>query len=250
MNIPRVNSGAHWYYTTVPDLGQGTGGRRRGRATVMHALDRAACQGMRVVAFDGKTGAAASKFTTPGTAHLVSAFAADSVLGHLEIDVRSAGLSSACSVNSGWPRAWSPWMRCIAKKLSKTFERAAQRGRSIGALRLIAQVKANQLTLLGDVQRLRATSTSRSTAMSGPPTPRGRATRHATSRCSTRAPILTPPEWAPVHRLPGSGPTPPPTYFTPDRPSETSYRLDARIHRSPAAPSGHTWGIENRTTSA
>ena len=41
-----------------------------------------------------------------------------------------------------------------------------------------------------------ATSTSRSFAMR-PPTPRGRATRHATSRCSTRAPISTTPNGHP-----------------------------------------------------
>ena len=54
--------------------------------------ESAACQGMRVVAFDGKTlRGSFDKFTDTRPAHLVSAFAADSalVLGHLEIDDKS-----------------------------------------------------------------------------------------------------------------------------------------------------------------
>ena len=65
------------------------------RCSVLHAQilnESAACQGMRVVAFDGKTlRGSFDKFTDTRPAHLVSAFAADSalVLGHLEIDDKS-----------------------------------------------------------------------------------------------------------------------------------------------------------------
>ena len=81
--------------------------------------ESAACQGMRVVAFDGKTlRGSFDIFADTRAAHLVSAFAADTalVLGHLEIDDKS----NACSANSGWPRAWSPWMHCIVKKNLRT----------------------------------------------------------------------------------------------------------------------------------
>jgi len=54
--------------------------------------ESAVCQGMRVVAFDGKTlRGSFDNFADTRAAHLVSAFAADSalVLGHLEIDDKS-----------------------------------------------------------------------------------------------------------------------------------------------------------------
>ena len=48
---------------------------------------------------------------------------------HLEIDDKSNEIPAVQrrSVNSRWPRAWSPWMRLHCQKVS--FERAAQRAR-------------------------------------------------------------------------------------------------------------------------
>ena len=77
-------------YTTVRGKGVAAGDVEavfRLHAQILN--ESAACQGMRVVAFDGKTlRGSFDKFTDTRPAHLVSAFAADSalVLGHLEID--------------------------------------------------------------------------------------------------------------------------------------------------------------------
>ena len=81
-------------YTTVRGILQGLAAADVEKVFRLHAqilIESAACQGMRVVAFDGKTlrGSFDKFITRP--AHLVSAFAADSalVLGHLEIDDKS-----------------------------------------------------------------------------------------------------------------------------------------------------------------
>ena len=109
-------------YTTVRGILQGLAAGDVEKVFRLHAQilnESAACQGMRVVAFDGKTlRGSFDIFADTRAAHLVSAFAADTalVLGHLEIDDKS----NACSANSGWPRAWSPWMHCIVKKNLRT----------------------------------------------------------------------------------------------------------------------------------
>ena len=82
-------------YTTVRGILQGVAAGDVEAVFRLHAQilnENAACQGMRVVAFDGKTlRGSFDKFTDTRPAHLVSAFAADSalVLGHLEIDDKS-----------------------------------------------------------------------------------------------------------------------------------------------------------------
>ena len=82
-------------YTTVRGILQGVAAGDVEAVFRLHAQilnESAACQGMRVVAFDGKTlRGSFDKFTDTRPAHLVSAFAADSalVLGHLEIDDKS-----------------------------------------------------------------------------------------------------------------------------------------------------------------
>ena len=82
-------------YTTVRGILQGLAAADVEKVFRLHAQilnESAACQGMRVVAFDGKTlRGSFDKFTDTRPAHLVSAFAADSalVLGHLEIDDKS-----------------------------------------------------------------------------------------------------------------------------------------------------------------
>ena len=107
---------------------------------------------MRVVAFDGKTlRGSFDKFTDTRPAHLVSAFAADSalVLGHLEIDDKSNEIPAVQRLLGELGLANSVVTVDALHCQKKTFERAAER-----SLRLIAQVKANQPTLFGDVQRL------------------------------------------------------------------------------------------------
>ena len=142
-------------YTTVRGILQGVAAGDVEAVFRLHAQilnESAACQGMRVVAFDGKTlRGSFDKFTDTRPAHLVSAFAADSalVLGHLEIDDKSNEIPAVQRLLGELGLANERGHRGCAALSKKTFERAAQRG-----LRLIAQVKANQPTLLGDVQRL------------------------------------------------------------------------------------------------
>jgi hypothetical protein len=82
-------------YTTVRGILQGLAAGDVEKVFRLHAQilnESAACQGMRVVAFDGKTlRGSFDNFADTRAAHLVSAFAADSalVLGHLEIDDKS-----------------------------------------------------------------------------------------------------------------------------------------------------------------
>ena len=142
-------------YTTVRGILQGVAAGDVEAVFRLHAQilnESAACQGMRVVAFDGKTlRGSFDKFTDTRPAHLVSAFAADSalVLGHLEIDDKSNEIPAVQRLLGELGLANSVVTVDALHCQKKTFERAAQRG-----LRLIAQVKANQPTLLGDVQRL------------------------------------------------------------------------------------------------
>ena len=142
-------------YTTVRGILQGVAAGDVEAVFRLHAQilnESAACQGMRVVAFDGKTlRGSFDKFTDTRPAHLVSAFAADSalVLDHLEIDDKSNEIPAVQRLLGELGLAASVVTVDALHCQKKTFERAAQRG-----LRLIAQVKANQPTLLGDVQRL------------------------------------------------------------------------------------------------
>lgn len=82
-------------YTTVRGILQVLAAADVEKVFRLHAQilnESAACQGMRVVAFDGKTlRGSFDNFTDTRAAHLVSAFAADTalVLGHLEIDDKS-----------------------------------------------------------------------------------------------------------------------------------------------------------------
>ena len=101
VHLPRLKEtfGLNWKrapaYTTVRGILQGLAAADVEKVFRLHAAilnENAACQGMRVVAFDGKTlRGSFDKFTDTRPAHLVSAFAADSalVLGHLEIDDKS-----------------------------------------------------------------------------------------------------------------------------------------------------------------
>jgi hypothetical protein len=82
-------------YTTVRGILQGLAAADVETVFRLHAQilnEGAACQGMRVVAFDGKTlRGSFDNFADRRASHLVSAFAADTalVLGHLEIDEKS-----------------------------------------------------------------------------------------------------------------------------------------------------------------
>ncbi len=82
-------------YTTVRGILQGLAAADVETVFRLHAQilnEGAACQGMRVVAFDGKTlRGSFDNFADTRATHLVSAFAADTalVLGHLEIDEKS-----------------------------------------------------------------------------------------------------------------------------------------------------------------
>ena len=114
--------------------------------------ESAACQGMRVVAFDGKTlRGSFDKFTDTRPAHLVSAFAADSalVLGHLEIDDKSNEILAVQRLLGELGLANSvvtvDALHCQKKPSNAPLKGACASG---------AQVKANQPTLFGDVQRL------------------------------------------------------------------------------------------------
>ncbi len=79
-------------YTTVRGILQGLAAGDVEKVFRLHAQilnENAACQGIRVVAFDGKTlRGSFDNFADTRATHLVSAFAADTalVLGHLEID--------------------------------------------------------------------------------------------------------------------------------------------------------------------
>ena len=82
-------------YTTVRGILQGLAAGDVEKVFRLHAQilnESAACQGMRVVAFDGKTlRGSYDHFAEQKACHLVSAFEADSalVLGHIEIDDKS-----------------------------------------------------------------------------------------------------------------------------------------------------------------
>ena len=109
VHLPRLKEtfGLNWKrapaYTTVRGILQGLAAADVEKVFRLHAAilnENAACQGMRVVAFDGKTlRGSFDKFTDTRPAHLVRrrtvpphhAFAADTalVLGHLEIDDKS-----------------------------------------------------------------------------------------------------------------------------------------------------------------
>ena len=82
-------------YTTLRGILQGLDVAQVERVFRLHAeilSENAACPGLRLVAFDGKTlRGSFDNFSDQKAAHLVSAFATDSalVLGHLEIDDKS-----------------------------------------------------------------------------------------------------------------------------------------------------------------
>ena len=244
-------------YTTVLGILQGLAASAVEKVFRLHAQilnDCAAFQGMRVVAFDGKTlRGSFDKFTDTLAARgsmppLVSAFAADSalVLGHLEIDDKSNEIPAVQRLARRTRAGQQRGHRGCAALSKKTFERAAER-----SLRLIAQVKANQPTHFGDRATAMRRASSRSTAMR-PSTPRGRDTRRATSRSSMRAPISATPNGHPLSP-PSFGCPPPPRRCDTatglwNLASETSYHVSNAVfsaHAAGGAIRAH-WGIENR----
>jgi hypothetical protein len=115
-------------YTTVRGILQGLAVGDVESVFRLHAQilnENAACQGMRVVAFDGKTlrgsfdNFADMRRPTWSAPSPPIAPWCWAILRSTTSPTRSRP-SSACSANSGWPRAWSPWMRCIVKKNLRT----------------------------------------------------------------------------------------------------------------------------------
>jgi hypothetical protein len=77
------------------------------------------CEGVRVVAFDGKTlRGSFDQFEDRAAVHLVSALdcASALVLGHLEVGDKRSPRFRPCWPRWGWLTVWSPPMPCTVKK--------------------------------------------------------------------------------------------------------------------------------------